>query len=559
MKNKIVKTAAAIALSLSIVAAPSVPFCQPLRAEAVVDAETGARQLGVTVSNKIVPAGNLAQGRPYGIAGTINSKLSILQVFGGVYSSDGQTKILYVEDSPSSTTYDLRTKFDNLLTFNTLPSGSYKYRIVARTVQDDIVVAESDFTVGNAGSSASAGITVTGKKVPENGITYGKPCSISGVLSSPSAITAVYGGIYTSDGATPVIYCEDSPYTTTYDLGGKFDNSLTFDKLAPGNYVYKIFARNASGECVVAESKFYISLIPSEKIYAGLWEQTAYVNVLSVAGSDYKVVSSAKGKTSDGLPAWEIGVQKIDGSDPNVYVYYAGYQFTYPASVNSGSSAISISGNREPSGTIAQGQPCIIGGIITSPSAISKVWGGVYTSDGNTAVLTCEDFPYTASYNLGTKFDNYLTFNTLAPGSYTYKIFARNSQGDTTVTESSFSVKGNSSNASGNNGQTKPVVTISGNTMPSGTLVKGRPFGISGVINSNLTIGQVFGGIYSEDGQKSVIFCSDSPASTSYDLSRIFDNKLTFNTLPSGNYTYKIIVRTVSDDVVIAKSNFTVA
>ena len=44
-----------------------------------------------------------------------------------------------------------------------------------------------------------------------------------------------------------------------------------------------------------------------------------------------------------------------------------------------------------------------------------------------------------------------------------------------------------------------------------------------------------------------------------YDLRNVFDNALTFDTLPSGNYIYKITVRTVSDDVVVAQSSFTIS
>ena len=562
MKKNLMKAAAAIALSLSLAAIPAAAFYSPLRAEAIVDADTGARELGVTISNKTVPSGNLPLGRPYGISGTINSQNTILQVFGGIYNAEGTKAVLFCSDSPSSTTYDLRSKFDNLLTFNTLPAGSYKYRIIVRTAKDDIEVATSYFTVGNAAPySASSGITVTGKKVPENGLTYGRPYIIGGVLSSASPITEVYGGIYTADGNTSVIYCKDTPNSTSYDLGVKFDNTLTFDKLPPGNYSYKIIARNSGGESVVAESTFYISLIPSERLYAGLWEQTALYNACEAAGSGFKPVSSDKGTTQGGLPAWIVGVQKADGSDPTVYSYYVSDQFTTPVSAPTAKSSgkVTVSGQKVPSGSLRQGQPCTISGFISSPSSISKVYGGVYTSDGKNGVLYCEDFPYSTAYDLSRIFDNALTFNTLAPGSYTYKINIRNADGDTVVSESAFTVNGEPADTAGNNGQTAPKVSISGNSLPTGTLKKGSPFIISGNIASNQNINQVFGGVYSADGSKSILYCTDTPMTRNYDLRNVFDNALTFDTLPSGNYIYKITVRTVSDDVVVAQSSFTIS
>ena len=105
----------------------------------------------------------------------------------------------------------------------------------ARTVQDDAVIAESQFTVGNGStaqttaSASNASIAVSGKIVPSGNIAQGKPYIIGGILSSTSNITQVYGGVYSADGKTSVLYCTDNPNSTSYDLRRKFDNSLTFN------------------------------------------------------------------------------------------------------------------------------------------------------------------------------------------------------------------------------------------------------------------------------------------------------------------------------------------
>ena len=496
-KRSLAKAAAALTLALTVVSVPTAGALPMLSSNAVVDAASGASQLGVTISNKVVPTGNLAQGKPYVISGNIYSANSnILSVFGGVYTADGSTAVLYCEDTPSSKSYDLKAKFDYQLAFNKLAAGSYKYRITVRTVQDDIVVAESDFTVGNGGSSASpstgsSSITVTDKKVPTGNLPVGQPYIIGGFLSSGSPITQVYGGVYSADGSTAVLYCQDTPNATTYNLKTKFDYQLAFNKLTAGSYLYKIVAKTAQGEAVVAESNFTVG----------------------------------NGGTN-----------------------------TTPSN---GTASITVSGKKVPSGNLAQGQPYIIGGFLTSGTPITQVYGGVYTADGKNAVLYCEDKPNTVTYDLKSKFDYQLAFNKLASGSYLYKIVAKTAQGEAVIAESTFTVGNGGSN--NNSGQTASGITVSNKIVPTGTLRRYQTYSIAGILSSNTNIAQVYGGIYSADGKNCIIYCSDNPGTTTYDLRNKFDYALTFNTLPAGSYTYKIVARTVTNDVVVAESSFTVA
>ena len=488
MKNKkTMKQAAALLLTIAAVAVPVVPSAQPLSASAISNADV----LGISVSGVTAPTGNLTQGKPYIITGNVSSKYTIGMIYGGIYSSDGKTKVIYCEDYPNSTTYNFRTYLDNKLTFDSLAPGSYVYRVFARTVQDDAVIAESQFTVGNGStaqttaSTSNASIAVSGKIVPSGNIAQGKPYIIGGILSSTSNITQVYGGVYSADGKTSVLYCSDTPNSTSYDLRRKFDNSLTFNTLAAGSYVYKITAKTAGGEAVVAESKFTVG----------------------------------NGTAAAQTPS---------------------------------NTAITVSGKIVPSGNLTQGKPYIIGGILSSTANITQVYGGVYSADGKTSVLYCTDNPNSTSYDLRRKFDNSLTFNTLPAGSYLYKITAKTANGEAVVAESPFTV-GNGGTATQN-----ASVTVSGSIVPSGKLTQGKPYIIGGIINSNAAITQVYGGVYTADGRTSVLYCTDNPNSTSYDLRKKFDNAITFNTLPSGSYRYKITVKTASGDTVIADSQFTV-
>ncbi|HRU96866.1 MAG TPA: hypothetical protein P5092_05420 [Ruminococcus sp.] len=608
MKNKkTMKQAAALLLTIAAVAVPVVPSAQPLSASAISNADV----LGISVSGVTAPTGNLTQGKPYIITGNVSSKYTIDMIYGGIYSSDGKTKVIYCEDYPNSTTYNFRTYLDNKLTFDSLAPGSYVYRVFARTVQDDAVIAESQFTVGNgstAQTTASAsnadvlGISVSGVTAPTGNLTQGKPYIITGNVSSKYTIDMIYGGIYSSDGKTKVIYCEDYPNSTTYNFRTYLDNKLTFDSLAPGSYVYRVFARTVQDDAVIAESQFTVGngstaqttasasnasiavsgkIVPSGNIaqgkpyiIGGILSSTS--NITQVYGGVY----SADGKTSvlycsdtpnstsydlrkkfdnsltfNTLPAGSY-VYKITAKTAGGEAVVAESKFTVgngtAAAQTPANTAITVSGKIVPSGNLTQGKPYIIGGILSSTANITQVYGGVYSADGKTSVLYCTDNPNSTSYDLRRKFDNSLTFNTLPAGSYVYKITAKTAGGEAVVAESPFTV-GNGGTATQN-----ASVTVSGSIVPSGKLTQGKPYIIGGIINSNAAITQVYGGVYSADGKTSVLYCTDNPNSTSYDLRRKFDNSLTFNTLPAGSYVYKITAKTAGGEAVVAESPFTV-
>ena len=83
-------------------------------------------------------------------------------------------------------------------------------------------------------------------------------------------------------------------------------------------------------------------------------------------------------------------------------------------------------------------------------------------------------------------------------------------------------------------------MSISGQTAPSGSLQQGKFFAIKGIISSNLNITKVWGGVYNRGGSATAQYAEASPNSTKYDLSTYFDNKIVFNNLAVGYYTYKI-------------------
>lgn len=102
-------------------------------------------------------------------------------------------------------------------------------------------------------------ITISQASVPKGTFEIGEKFSIKGILNSQLPIKKVWGGIYKSDGLTPVFVAEEFPDSLSYDLSGDFDRQITFNMLASGSYIYKVEAENQSGEkFTLISSLFYM-------------------------------------------------------------------------------------------------------------------------------------------------------------------------------------------------------------------------------------------------------------------------------------------------------------
>lgn len=93
-----------------------------------------------------------------------------------------------------------------------------------------------------------SGMRLSNPIIPDGQITKGKPVSLGGTITSNLPITRFTGGIYKADGVTPVYVMEKHPNSLTYSLSGEFDNSMLFNELDLGTYVYKVEAEDESGK-----------------------------------------------------------------------------------------------------------------------------------------------------------------------------------------------------------------------------------------------------------------------------------------------------------------------
>lgn len=266
------------------------------------------------------------------------------------------------------------------------------------------------------------------------------------------------------------------------------------------------------------------------KVWGGIYKRGTDTAVQYVEDSPSAKSYSLHGKFNDNLIFDNLAI-----GDYTYKIYAKNLLKTYTlvtsdfSIVDTISSSITISGQTTPTGNLKLGGNFGIYGTISSNLNITKVWGGIYKQGTDTAVQYVEDTPNAKSYDLHGKFNNNLIFNNLSAGSYTYKIYATDSQKTYTLINSNFSV-----------GTVDSYMSISGESIPSGSLTPGKFFAINGIIKSNLPITKVWGGVYKSDWTVTAQYAEATPNTTSYDLSKYFDSKIVFNGLAIGSYHYLI-------------------
>ena len=199
-------------------------------------------------------------------------------------------------------------------------------------------------------------------------------------------------------------------------------------------------------------------------------------------------------------------------------------------------SDISLTGESLPADTLPEHCVFSIRGLISSTLPLSKVWGGVYNTDGSQTGVYYEDEPGKRSYNLYNTFDDYLSFGSLSAGDYVYKIEAEDYRGFTkTIIEKDFSIVSDDSSESS--------IEIYAELYPVGTLRYGKSFSIAGQIFSTYQLESVSGGIYKAEGDTSdynnEYTMTLQPEKRSFNLSEL-DYYLAFGSLPVGDYVYRV-------------------
>lgn len=219
------------------------------------------------------------------------------------------------------------------------------------------------------------------------------------------------------------------------------------------------------------------------------------------------------------------------------------YYITYP------------NGTRAPSGSLREGCAYGIYGIISyykHDREVTRISANIIDANGYVDLdhSYSKDFSYAeflidydSTYDLHQEFNDNIIFNTLPIGDYKWQVIVEDVYFDdkgkahyddvqtTIIEETTFSIISNNTTSS---------MKINGKTEPSGRLEPGKFFAVKGMIYSNLPITRVWGGVYNRDWTATAQWTEASPGTTTYDLSKHFDNNIIFNNLDVGYYYYRI-------------------
>ncbi len=561
--------------------------------------QTTAQNCKISNGTKI-PA-NLAVGKAVSVTGILTAPETITKVTAGVRKADSfgvGDWVTYGTATPNAKSYDLHN-LDSAIAFNKLPAGNYVY-CVEVTTASGVVISEDgaqQFTVGNGGGQTTAQNCKisNGTKIPAN-LAVGKAVSVTGILTAPETITKVTAGVRKADSfgvGDWVTYGTATPNAKSYDLHN-LDSAIAFNKLPAGNYVYCVEVTTASGVVipedgaqhftvgnVTTEDKMTVTngtVIPSKlekgkavSVKGTITSASSNITELTVAVCDAKSGGFMTGRTItinsksydlskldayvafDKLPDGEYKyyVMASNAGNPNGVVVTE-TTFTVGNGTSS-SDAMTVTNGTTVPATFTKGKTLSVKGTITSASSnITELTVGVY--DANTGKLMTGKTitPNAKSYDLS-KLDNYVAFDKLTDGSYTYCVIASNSTNKgVKVVESKFTIGNGSATA------TDDKLTISGGTTVPATLVKGKALNVKGTVtsaNSNITALTV--GVYDSNG-KFVTGRTIAPNAKSYDLSKL-DNYVAFNTLGDGTYTYAVIASNAgNNNYALVSQKFTI-
>jgi len=220
-----------------------------------------------------------------------------------------------------------------------------------------------------------------------------------------------------------------------------------------------------------------------------------------------------------------------------------------------GTDSLGISSQTNIPASITAGTSLSVTGIVSSSiSPLTHVVVAVYDSNnkpctGGQANLNGQ------TYDIS-RLSQYVQFNTLAAGSYTYRVTATNSsQTDFTVQEQRFTVTSNT-------GSVTPIfqtdsLTGSVTEVPS-VLTQGSQFTISGsIVSSYSELTYVSAAVYDTMGNPKIGYAV-APRTTTYNLNSL-SPYLNFATLGAGTYRYVVIAsNSANSNVTLKDQTFTV-
>ena len=208
----------------------------------------------ITVSGYTYPV-SLRESSSFTLKGTVKSAYNIRRVRVGIWNNDTGKWYpgMMAEFRPDTTTFDI-SQADSSIRFARLVSGTYWYRVyVTDTEGYSRSVIKKKFTVSNIASKFTASTNISYPSV----MTQGSSFSLMGTVNSAVELDYVRIGICDAHGSWLAGFNRK-----VSDIDGRtfyintVDEDISFGKLAAGQYVYKIYAKdlNGKGKTVLKQS-----------------------------------------------------------------------------------------------------------------------------------------------------------------------------------------------------------------------------------------------------------------------------------------------------------------
>ncbi len=240
----------------------------------------------ISIDDALIPSGSLPLGKPFTISGMISSNCTLNNVNGGVCYLDGTPTSEYICANPNMTNYDLLKNFDADIRFNYLPAGDYIYRIEAGDCNGyTALLVDSRFSIVDDSPST---ITISGETSPVH-LNLNERFTLSGIISSHHSLKKVFGGVYTSNGEQTSQFFNTETAGTSYDLLTEFDPAISFNELAEGTYIYKVYATDIKDYTQLLIEKSFTVTKP-EPVYTGKYSKGIDVSSFQGDSIDWSAV-----------------------------------------------------------------------------------------------------------------------------------------------------------------------------------------------------------------------------------------------------------------------------
>lgn len=237
------------------------------------------------------------------------------------------------------------------------------------------------------------------------------------VKDRTGTVSKYSNGITVNTSSTPAVTMTISGHTyptgtlmmgSPFGLRGIVNSNYTLSSVTAGVYQQSNGGETSQIKTVYPNAKSY-------DLY-GVINDSIIFNDLTPGDYTYKVMASSNGTTKTLVSS----------------------NFSVVPAVN-----MSISGQTYPTGTLAQGSPFGLKGIVNSDYILTSVTAGVYyQSNGNETNQVKTVYPNAMSCDIKATIDAFIIFNDLAPGDYIYKVMATSNGVTATLLSSNFSVVG---------------------------------------------------------------------------------------------------------------------